>query len=400
MKENTTVTTNNIPRDRIISDLLGCHKDGQLSLYIHIPFCVKKCLYCDFLSGPYDQKKQEAYVDALLLQIEKEAPDYKEYQIISIFFGGGTPSLLEIPQMNKIMTKLKKVFFICEDAEITIEANPGTLGYAKLIFYRKVGINRISIGLQSSHNEELKILGRIHTYEEFLENYQNARKAGFQNINIDLMSALPGQTVEAYEETLIRICSLKPEHISAYSLIIEEGTPFFDKKLDLPNEEVERLLYEKTGEILEKYGYYRYEISNYSKQGYESRHNSIYWTRGNYLGFGLGAASMVCNVRWNNPKEMEEYCSGTFDKNQIQHLSRNEQMEEFMFLGLRRMEGIRTDTFSKFFEKTPEDVYGKQIEKLKKEGLLVETSIDKNRYLKLTKRGIDLSNYVFEKFLF
>ena len=400
MKEKTSVASNNKPGDRSISNLLGCHRDGQLSLYIHIPFCVKKCLYCDFLSGPYDNKTQKAYVNALLLQIEKEASDYKEFRIISIFFGGGTPSLLEITLMNRIMTKLKQVFYICEDAEITIEANPGTLTYEKLILYKQAGINRISIGLQSTHNKELELLGRIHTYEEFLENYDNARKAGFQNINIDLMSALPEQTLENYEETLIRICNLKPEHISAYSLIIEKGTPFYEKKLNLPNEEVDRLLYEKTEEILEKYGYYRYEISNYAKPGYESRHNSIYWTRDNYLGLGLGAASMVNNVRWNCSDNMEEYCNGMFEKKQVQQLSVNEQMEEFMFLGLRRMEGISTDLFYKFFGETTENIYGEQIEKLKKEGLLAEELTKESRYLKLTKRGIDLSNYVFEKFLF
>lgn len=398
--ENRIEPSNFIKGDESVSSILGCHKDGQLSLYVHIPFCVKKCYYCDFLSGPYGQNEQDNYVNALLLQIDQMAPEYNAFQVITVFLGGGTPSLLDASQMGRIMTKIRQMFFICEDAEITIEANPGTLSLDKLVVYQKMGINRISIGLQSSQNDELALLGRIHTYEEFLDNYHNARKAGFQNINIDLMSALPGQTLETYEQTLERICQLKPEHISAYSLIIEEGTLFFEKELDLPGEEEERLLYETTSQILGKYGYYRYEISNYAKPGYESRHNNVYWMRGNYLGLGLGASSMVNNCRWKCSDHMAEYCGNDFEKKQIQQLSKKEQMEEFMFLGLRRMEGIRTESFFENFQEPIESIYEKQIVKLKTEGLIEESVKEKDRYLRLTKKGIDLSNYVFEKFLF
>lgn len=379
--------------------------DNMLSLYIHIPFCKRKCYYCDFLSGPASEKEMENYMNNLIVDIKKEALNYRQYQIYSIFIGGGTPSLLPEIEIQRILDTIKEnyqmqkrikpakgsvVKFI--PIEITIEVNPGTIDKQKLEAYHKMGINRISIGLQSTNNKELQNLGRIHTYEEFLRTYQSAIQAGFTNINIDIMSAIPEQTLASYEDTVTKICQLQPTHISAYSLIIEEGTPFYqmyeDKNLEskgqLPDEEVERKMYQRTKEILDQFGYERYEISNYAKKGYECKHNEVYWKRGNYLGFGSAAASMVENIRWSNCGEEPHL------------LPKEEQMSEFMFLGLRRMKGISKDAFMKAFQVSIEDVYGEKINKLQQLGLIKEFQTE-NR-VTLTEKGIDLSNYVFGEF--
>ena len=320
--------------------------------------------------------------------------------------GGGTPSILEKNQITAIFDALRENFDVAEDAEITIEANPGTVTAEKLQAYKKCGINRISFGLQSTNNEELKLLGRIHTYEEFLESYQLARACGFNNINVDLISAIPKQTVASWEETLKKVIVLEPEHISAYSLIVEEGTPF--AKLygegcpgehDLPSEEEERAIYYRTEELLEKAGYHRYEISNYAKKGKECRHNLGYWERKEYLGIGLGAASLINNTRYKNTDDLLYYMEHASDLSAIQEnvekLSLEEQMEEFMFLGLRKMEGVSVDEFENTFGKTMEECYGEQIQSLVQQELLKQ----KNGRLLLTKQGIDVSNYVFGEFL-
>ena len=277
----------------------------------------------------------------------------------------------------------------------------------KLSAYRKLGINRISFGLQSADNGELKLLGRIHTYEQFLESYEMVRKAGFTNINIDLISAIPKQTVRSWEETLKRIIRLKPEHISAYSLIIEEGTSFAKLygegsplERDLPSEEEERLMYEKTEEILDQNGYHRYEISNYAKEGMECRHNLGYWERKNYLGLGLGASSLLDNRRYSNTENLREYteCAGQPEKirKNTEHLTEEEQMEEFIFLGLRKMNGISEQAFWNCFQKTIWDCYGENIRKVMEKGLLKQ----REGCLSLTKKGIDVSNYVFAEILY
>lgn len=360
----------------------------ELELYIHIPFCEKKCFYCDFLSAPAGKRERRIYMESLCGRIGSYAESVKAYRIVSIFVGGGTPSILESSQMERLFESVYDVFLVDKDAEITIEMNPGTVTKEKLHTYRGLGINRLSIGLQSADNEELKKLGRIHTREDFLSTYQTVRRAGFGNVNIDLMSGIPGQTLESYERSLRFAAGLKPEHISAYSLIIEEGTPFYEKYgrgnriEELPDEDTEREMYVRTKEILETYGYHRYEISNYAKQGFECRHNLGYWNRAEYLGIGTGAASFMNHQRW---REGEEPAA----------LTRQEEMEEFMFLGLRKMEGVSRADFLKSFGEEMETIYRETIIKLKRQKLLSE----KDGRLCLTEYGIDISNYVLSEFL-
>lgn len=369
-----------------------------LELYIHIPFCVRKCQYCDFLSGPSDEETKDRYIEALLQEIHA-AEHTEDYEIVSVFIGGGTPSALKAEAIASVMRTLQEKFFFCEDAEVTIEANPGTVDLEKLTIYRNVGINRLSLGLQSTDAEELKLLGRIHSYEEFLKSYEWARKAGFSNINIDLMFAIPGQTGEAWRQHLYQVAELNPEHISAYSLIIEEGTPFAEQNLDLPDEDTEYQMYEDTAEILERYGYRQYEISNYAKQGYMCRHNAGYWQRLEYLGFGLGASSLYGGMRFSNTHQMQEYLKESRNPDQIRKdvtvLSRNEQIEEFMFLGLRMTEGISEKKFEENFDVRLMDIYGDILQKYEETGFMehIETK------WRLTRKGIHVSNHILADFL-
>ena len=277
-----------------------------LELYIHIPFCVKKCDYCDFLSGPAGKERQREYFQALEREIAA-VPDFSDREITTVFIGGGTPSVPDPSLVGEMLDQIRNKFFVAPDAEITIEANPGTLYKEKLQIYLEHGINRLSLGLQSPQNRELKILGRIHTWEEFQESFFMARDAGFSNINIDLMSAIPEQTYADWEKNLRTVAGLSPEHISAYSLIIEEGTPFGERKLKLPDEDTEYRMYENTAGILEEYGFHQYEISNYAKGGRECRHNKGYWQRIDYLGLGLGASSLLKHMRFSNTADMKEY---------------------------------------------------------------------------------------------
>ena len=369
-----------------------------LELYVHIPFCVRKCQYCDFLSGPSDEETKDRYIEALLKEI-RAAEHTEDYEIVSVFIGGGTPSALKAEAIASIMRTLQEQFFFCEDAEVTIEANPGTVDLEKLTIYRNVGINRLSLGLQSTDAEELKLLGRIHSYEEFLKSYEWAREAGFSNINIDLMFAIPGQAGEAWRQHLYQVAELNPEHISAYSLIIEEGTPFAEQNLDLPDEDTEYQMYEDTAEILERYGYRQYEISNYAKQGYMCRHNAGYWQRREYLGFGLGASSLYGGMRFSNTHQMQEYLKESRNPDQIRKdvtvLSRNEQIEEFMFLGLRMTEGISEKKFEENFDVRLMDIYGDILQKYEETGFMehIETK------WRLTRKGIHVSNHILADFL-
>lgn len=391
-----------------------------LGLYIHIPFCVRKCLYCDFLSGPAPQERIDRYVKALEGQIAAEAELYARYEVQTVFFGGGTPSLLSEDQIGALMERIRRCYRLCEGPEITLESNPGTLDPDRLRGYRRTGINRLSMGLQSADDRELKLLGRIHTYADFLDNYAAAREAGFSNINVDLMSALPGQTLSGWLETLRRTADLGPEHISAYSLILEEGTPLYALYRDggekapapLPGEEQERLMYEQTKQVLAGYGYRRYEISNYARPGYECRHNIGYWTRRPYLGVGLGSASLLEETRWKVTGDLETYLDFFFPEKQTgerplqdravlrqerQQLTETEQKEEFLFLGLRMQEGIRVGEFRQRFHTGLWDVYGSVITRLQEQGLLLV--YDDGRRMRLTERGIDVSNYVLSQFL-
>ena len=378
---------------------------SPIEIYIHIPFCVKKCAYCDFLSGAQDEETIEQYVESLLDEIRAHGSK-SNYEVTSIFIGGGTPSVLAEPQMKQVMETLHDMFQIKQDAEITIEANPGTVTREKLESYRAYGINRISFGLQSTNNEELKLLGRIHTYEEFLESFHLARECGFDNINVDLISAIPKQTLESWKETLQNVVALAPEHISAYSLIVEEGTPFAKVygegcpgEKDLPDEEEERRIYHRTEELLKKAGYYRYEISNYAKEGKECKHNLGYWERKEYLGIGLGSASLINNTRYSNTTDLKKYIQCAKElvniQEDIQVLSTQEQMEEFMFLGLRKMDGVSEREFEEYFGISVDEVYGKQLKKLIREDLIER----KDAWIKLTGRGIDISNYVLSEFI-
>ena len=372
-----------------------------MGLYIHIPFCVKKCNYCDFLSAPSSKQVQIAYMDTLQKEIEEKAIAYKDWCVDTIFIGGGTPTSVPYETVVKMMDTVRAEFCLDKDCEITIECNPGTVTSEALKAYRAAGINRLSIGLQSADDELLKELGRIHTYEQFLETYTWARKAGFENINVDVMAGLPGQTLEQYEDTLKKVTELDIAHISAYSLIVEEGTPFFklyeEDKLDLPDEETERQMYYRTKEILGAAGFNRYEISNYAKEGCECRHNVRYWRREDYLGLGLGASSCMENVRFKNTDWLDEYVMENkyMDKCEVQELSKEECMEEFMFLGLRMTEGVSKTKFADTFGVTMDKVYGPVLSKLKEQKLIAE----EGDLVCLTEYGLDVSNRVWVEFL-
>lgn len=383
-------------------------KTGQgekpaLELYIHIPFCVRKCAYCDFLSFPASEEVQERYCAALLEELAAGSLRCRNYRVVSVFIGGGTPSVVS-PRLIRSLLEAIRLSYDCDPgAEISMEINPGTVDAGKLSVYRACGINRLSIGLQSARDEELRMLGRIHTFRQFCEAYELARKAGFSNLNVDLMSALPGQTVESYEETLRAVLSLNPvpEHISAYSLIVEEGTPFFrlqeEGRLPLPDEEQERQMYERTGILLREAGYERYEISNYARPGCQCRHNIGYWKRVPYLGFGIGAASLFEEERFSNTRTLSQYLENPLEaRREVQRLSVQEQMEEFMFLGLRLTAGVLEDDFFHKFHRPLMEVYGETVRKNQADGLLVH----RDGRLFLTGRGVDVSNYVFAQFLF
>lgn len=378
-----------------------------LELYIHIPFCEKKCDYCDFLSGTAPMSVRKRYVEQLIEEIACQSAHYPGYLVTSVFLGGGTPSLLEPKQILDIMNQVKGHFRFSEDAEVTMEVNPGTVTMEKLQACREGQVNRISIGLQSADDRELKLLGRIHTYDEFLKTYQRVRQAGFANVSIDLMSALPGQTLASWKGTLKNVTMLKPEHISAYSLMVEEGTPFYDRYHGrpelLPDEKEEREMYYLTKQYLHDHGYERYEISNYAKPGFECRHNTGYWTGTEYLGLGLGASSYIQGYRFRNESDLGVYCGLKMQgedvdehlHKEIVRLTENERMEEFMFLGLRMMKGVSGREFERRFGIKMTDVYGTVLDKLLKNRLIVV----EEPYVRLSQFGIDISNYVLSEFL-
>ncbi len=329
-------------------------------------------------------------MERLIREIEEASALAAAYEVSTVFFGGGTPSILPARRIPRILEEIRKVFPLREDAEITIEANPGTMDGEKLHAWREAGVNRLSMGLQSADNRELRLLGRIHTWEEFLDNYRLARKAGFRNINVDLMSALPGQTCEDWVNTVEKVLVLHPEHISAYSLIIEEGTPFYGRYEGhpelLPTEDTDRRMYEDTRRILHEHGYERYEISNYARPGYECRHNLGYWNRTEYKGFGLGAASLLGRVRSVNQSDLKEYLAGNYS-GEREDLSEQAVREEYFFLGLRKMEGVDPGPYRAHYKEL--------LEKLQMQRLIEE----KNGRICLTNRGIDVSNYVLAQFL-
>ena len=373
----------------------------EIGIYIHIPFCIKKCEYCDFVSYCNKEKYVPQYINALKKEIKNNIN--KEYKITTIYIGGGTPSSIEENYIADIIETIKlnmndenlKEF---KNVEVTIEVNPGTVTEKKLETYKEIGINRLSIGLQETHDELLKSIGRIHTYEEFLKTYNLARKIGFNNINVDLMIALPNQTIQDIKENLEKIIKLNPEHISVYSLILEEGTPFYNKynenKIRLPDEELERNMYWYVKNTLENNGYIHYEISNFSKKGFESKHNMNCWNQEEYLGFGVAAHSYNNRIRYSNTNSIEEYIKGS---NKIVHEEQTleDMQKEYMLLGLRKIEGINIQKFKNKFAQNPIFIFKEQLNKLVNEELII---VDVNE-IKLTNKGLDLANIVWEEFV-
>ena len=368
----------------------------ELGIYIHIPFCKKKCNYCDFISHCDKNDLIEEYIEKLKEEIESNL-NSKEYDITTIYIGGGTPSFIDSKYIAEILNSIKEKCNL-ENTEITIELNPGTVTEEKLLDYKKAGINRLSIGLQETNNELLKEIGRIHTYEEFLDTYNLARNIGFENINVDLMIGLPNQSIQNIKESLNKVITLNPEHISVYSLILEEGTKLYKKyennEIELPDEELERNMYWYVKNTLENNGYNHYEISNFSKKGYESKHNMNCWEQKEYIGFGLNAHSYVDGVRDSNTESLEEYIKGS---NKIVHEKQTieDMKKEYMLLGLRKIEGVSIQKFEEKFVENPIFIFRNELNKLVEQELL---EVDGDT-IKLTNKGLDLANLVWEEFV-
>ncbi len=370
--------------------------DKKAEIYIHVPFCARKCAYCDFVSFVTDDATKKAYFDALKKEITDTAASIGKIPVDSCFFGGGTPSLVDESFIVSTLDTVRDCFQLDKDAEITMEMNPDSVNANKLRTYFDAGINRVSLGLQSTEDDELKLLSRIHDYDTFLRAYDHVRTTGFKNVNIDLMSGLPGQDKAKFLKTLKRVIDLKPQHISAYSLIIEENTPFYEKYKDgrgLPTEETDREIYHETYDTLAKAGFDRYEISNYAIPGYECRHNTGYWTRKNYLGFGIAAASLYENVRMSHRAGLKGYIDHDFSLEK-EALTKKDQMEEFMFLGLRLTKGVSKKDFYDEFNESMDSVYGEVLSKLTEEKLIVN-----GERVYLTELGLDLANYAMSRFL-
>ena len=381
--------------------------ESNFGIYIHIPFCKRKCSYCDFISFSNKDSLIESYVEALKKEIEDF--DFSKYDVTTIYLGGGTPSYIKEEYIKEILELLKEKLinnkFSWKDIEITIEVNPGTATKEKLEVYKEAGVNRLSIGLQSTNNLLLKQIGRIHKFEDFLDTYNLVKKVGFDNINVDLMIALPNQTIEDIKKSLEEIVSLNPNHISVYSLIVEEGT-LIEKQIDegkmkLPSDEEERRMYWYVKDFLELKGYHHYEISNFSKKGKESKHNLNCWNQEEYVGFGLAAHSYRDGIRFCNTSNIEEYIknidNGDIDKNkEIEEKQTKEDMEkEFMMLGFRKIDGVDISKFKEKFGKNPIFLYRRELDKLVKEGLI---EVDLNN-IRLANKGLDLANLVFEEFV-
>ena len=385
----------------------------ELGIYVHIPFCKRKCKYCDFVSFENHDEFFKKYIDKVVEEIDycfqKESSKYNELnlevlsqrKVNTIYFGGGTPSIINEKYIGQILEKLKEKFDICSDAEITIEINPGTINKEKIEYYKSIGINRLSIGLQSAEDRLLSLIGRIHTYEEFLDAYKLARESGFENINVDLMLALPTQIMDELVQSLIKVINLSPEHISLYSLILEEGTELEKEinegKLSIVSDELERKMYWKTKKMLEKNKYAQYEISNFSKKGYESKHNMNCWNQNEYIGFGVAAHSYINDIRFSNKCDFDKYLSESFDEifsiNEKQTIE--DKVKEYMMLGFRKIDGIKISKFEEKFGINPLLAFRFEIEKMVKQDL-IEIDLDN---IKLTQKGLDFANTVFEEFV-
>ena len=372
-------------------------------LYLHFPFCVRKCRYCDFLSFPADEETKKLYASAMIREIRGYAMTLRGRKIDSIYLGGGTPSLMHEGALRDIFRALYDSFDISPSAEISMEMNPGTVN-PRILSFVFDHISRVSLGVQSAVDSELAFLGRIHTRKDAEKSLQLLGGAGISNISMDLMAAIPGQTMESFQESLLFAVSWNPAHISCYSLIVEEGTDFYALKksgrLSLPDEETEREMSYLAHDFLEHAGYHHYEISNYAKDGMRCRHNMRYWTRGDYIGFGIGAASLFEHTRWRNTRSLENYLACSSDPGklvrEIEQLDKRSEIEEYMFLGLRTSDGITEAGFRRSFGLELRDIYGDVISRLASDGLLLETG----EGIRLTMRGADVSNRVMAEFLF
>ena len=370
----------------------------NIGIYVHIPFCMQKCYYCDFTSYPNKLSKQEDYVQALKDEIKERSKKIKNY-IDTIYIGGGTPSIIDSNKIAEILECIRSNYKVKKNAEITIEVNPGTVTKEKLQAYKDFGVNRLSIGLQSTKDNLLKEIGRIHKYEDFLNTYEMATEIGFKNINVDLMIGLPEQTLQDVEDSLREIRYLKPKHISVYSLILEENTKLEVLvnlgKLDLPDEDVERQMYWKVKEVLEKNGYEHYEISNFAKRGYKSKHNYNCWKQHSYLGFGVSAHSYYNNIRYSNTNSLEEYLQNPDNKKLEEKQTIEDAKKEYMLLGLRTIEGVSISDFKQKYVDNPLYLFKDELNKLVKEEL-IEIDLDN---IKLTNKGLDFANLVWEEFV-
>ena len=385
----------------------------QIGLYIHIPFCKQKCSYCDVCSYANKESFIKRYIQCVLKEIievgNNNKIDFENgkddlFLVKTIYIGGGTPSLIDSKYIVQIIEDIKLNFEIDEKAEITIEVNPGTVTLEKLEDYKRAGINRLSIGLQSTHEHLLKEIGRIHTYLDFLDTFRFAREAGFENINVDLMIGLPNQTLEEVKDSIEEIVSMEPEHISVYSLILEENTPLFKKVeegLELPNEDLERKMYWAVKQTLEQNNYIHYEISNFAKKGYESKHNLDCWNQMEYIGFGIAAHSYTNGIRYSNIENIEQYIKNYDEDKTEENLVFHEKQDmeamqkEYMLLGLRKIDGVSIQEFKIKFVANPVFLYHSELEKLVNEELL---EIDGDM-IKLTNKGLDLANIVWEEFV-
>ena len=374
----------------------------EIGIYVHIPFCVRKCFYCDFISFANKKEIIKNYIEALKKEIAYVGVSAKNSTITTIYIGGGTPSFIDSKYIVEIIDTIKSNFQVSEDAEITIEINPGTVTKGKIEDYIKCGVNRVSIGLQSTDNKLLKQIGRIHTYEQFLNTYEMVRSVGFKNVNVDLMLALPNQSLEILEDSLKKVIAIKPEHISVYSLILEEGTKLYNLieggELKLPDEDIERKMYWKVKNILEQNGYNHYEISNFSKRGFEAKHNLNCWEQKEYIGMGTAAHSYYNKTRYSNTDNLEEYIEkinqseNTKTIHEIQ--KETDEQKEYMLLGLRKIKGVSISKFKEKFIQNPIYIFRRELNKLVKEEL-IEVDIDS---IKLTNKGLDFANIVWEEF--
>ncbi len=378
----------------------------EAGIYIHIPFCKRRCYYCDFVSFSGKNELVEKYINALNNEILETAKKLsKDYDITTIYIGGGTPSFINEKYIEKTLNNIFSNWNVCKEAEITLEVNPGTITEEKMKNYKRIGINRISIGLQSTNDKLLEGIGRIHNYNDFLTTYDIARKVKFDNINVDLMLGLPTQKIEDLQDSLDKVINLSPEHISVYSLIVEEGTVLQkmleEGKIELPQEELERQMYWKVKQMLEQNGYIHYEISNFAKEGYNSRHNSNCWEQKEYVGFGVSAHSYIDNKRFCNTNIIEEYIKNIeecdMEKNKIicEVQTKEDKQKEYMLLGLRKIDGVKIEEFKDKFIDDPLILYHDELLKLVSENLL---NVDSN-YIKLTSKGLDLANLVWEEFV-